>query len=145
MDWDESDHEANPLATRVADLSPAASPAVVVVMGYARLPQVLASRQEAAVVAVELAVDPGDSRIIDANFEGVPALGQRVLRAALLGHRLDDGPGAILEEIGRCYICPSQRAVCTAVAHAHEVYRRYRTRSDLTWDPIGAAGRPMGR
>lgn len=103
----------------------AAVPTVIFV-GHARLPQSLAPRDSSPVVSVELEVNIVSGDIVSISAKAVPELAGKLLASVLVGRSINDGPLKAMEEIRRRYICPSQKAVCTAVANAFEAYQRYR-------------------
>lgn len=98
----------------------------VIFAGHARLPQSLAPRDASAVVSVELEVDVASGAILGMAATAVPQLGSKLLANVLLGRSISDGSFQAVAEIRRRYICPSQKAVCTAIANAFEAYQRYR-------------------
>jgi len=98
----------------------------VIFVGHAPLPQSLAPRDASPVVSLELEVNIANGRILGLAAKAVPELGSKLLASLLVGHNINDGPLPVMEEIRRRYICPSQKAVCTAVANAFEAYHRYR-------------------
>lgn len=98
----------------------------VIFVGHARLPQSLAPRDASPVVTVELEAEVTTGNIVHVATRAVPALGARLLAEVLNGHNIEDGPAEPVEMIRRRYICPSQKAVATAVLNAFEAYHRYR-------------------
>ncbi|MFQ5879571.1 MAG: DUF3870 domain-containing protein [Dehalococcoidia bacterium] len=97
----------------------------VVFVGHARLPQSLVGRELSPVVSVELEVDISSNRVVETAARAVPPLAEKLLEQALLGRDVRSGPEAVVEEVHRRYICPSQRAICTAIINAYEAYYRY--------------------
>ena len=97
----------------------------VIFVGHARLPQSLAGSYASPVVSVELEADLGSGIILSAAVEGIPPLGGRLLAEVLAGRNLRDGPQEAADEIGRRYVCPSHKALCTAAINAYEAYYRY--------------------
>ena len=98
----------------------------VIFVGHARLPQSLAPRDSSPVVCVELETDTASGEILGVGSKAIPALGQKLITSVLMGHNINEDPTAFVEEIRRRYICPSQKAVSTAVLNAFEAYQRYR-------------------
>src|SRR3990172_77341 len=90
----------------------------VIFVGHARLPQSLALRDSSPVVCVELETGPGSGAIRER--------GKKLSSSVLIGHNINENPAAFVDEIRRRYICPSQKAVSTAVLNAFEAYQRYR-------------------
>ena len=114
------------MAHLVSTLPEAKAAQTVIVVGHARLPQSLAPRDSSALVSMELEVDTAMGAIVGIAPKAVPELGTRLLASILLGHNINDGPASAVDEIRRRYICPSQKAVSTAVVNAFEAYQRYR-------------------
>lgn len=98
----------------------------VVFVGHARLPHSLAAREAAAIVSVELEADAASGEIVGVAAMAIPELGAKLVAKLLTGRNINDSPAALAEEIRRRYICPSQKAVSTAVLNAFEAYQRYR-------------------
>lgn len=98
----------------------------VIFVGHARLPQSLTPRDSSAVVSVELETDNRSGEILSVGANAVPGLGTRLLESVLLGHNINESPLDLAEEIRKRYVCPSQKAVSTAVINAFEAYQRYR-------------------
>jgi hypothetical protein len=98
----------------------------VIFVGHARLPQSLTPRDSSAVVSVELEADSTSGEIITVGAKAIPDLGVKLLSTVLVGHNINESPDALAEEIRRRYVCPSQKAMSTAVLNAFEAYERYR-------------------
>lgn len=98
----------------------------VIFVGHARLPQSLAPRDSSPVVSVELEADIISGEIVSVGAKAIPDLGAKLLASVLVGHSINDSPATLVEEIRRRYVCPSQKAMSTAVLNAFEAYQRYR-------------------
>ncbi len=98
----------------------------VIFVGHARLPHSLAGRDSSQVVSVELETDTASGKILSVGAAAIPDLGTKLLSSVLLGHNINESPAGLAEEIRRRYICPSQKAVATAVLNAFEAYERFR-------------------
>jgi hypothetical protein len=98
----------------------------VVFVGHARLPHSLATRDGAAVVTVELEADASSGEIVCVGAQAVPELGTKLVTTLLVGRNINESATDLAEEIRRRYICPSQKALSTAVLNAFEAYQRYR-------------------
>ena len=86
----------------------------------------MAPRDSSLVVSVELEADTTSGEIVCVGAKAVPDLGSRLLSSVLIGHNINESPANLIEELRRRYICPSQKAVSTAVLNAFEAYQRYR-------------------
>ncbi len=100
--------------------------ATVIFVGHARLPQSLAPRDSSPVVSVELETNSASGEILSVGAKAIPDLGAKLLTSLLVGHNINESPEAMVEEIRRRYVCPSQKAMSTAVMNAFEAYERYR-------------------
>jgi len=109
---------ARPLALKAAG--------TVIFVGHARLPQSLAPRDTSPVISVELEADVASGVIVGVGTRAVPNLGARLVAEVMQGRNINDSPLETVEEIRRRYICPSQKALSTAVLNAFEAYDRYR-------------------
>ncbi len=98
----------------------------VIFVGHSRLPPSLAPRDSSPVVSVELETDTASGEITSVGAYAIPDLGSKLLSSVLTGHNINESPVMLVEEIRRRYICPSQKAVSTAVLNAFEAYSRYR-------------------
>ena len=98
----------------------------VIFVGHARLPQSLAGRDASPMVSVEVEADTATGTILGAAAKGVPPLGAKLLEEVLTGRSLEHGPQEAVDEVRRRYVCPSHKALCTAVANAHDAYHRHR-------------------
>jgi len=112
--------------TQESRVSPRKTETTVIFVGHARLPQSLAPRDSSSVVSVELEAEVASGTILGTSVKGVLPLGTRLLDDVLAGRSIGDGPHEAVEEIRQRYVCPSQKALCTAVANAYEAYYRYR-------------------
>ena len=101
------------------------APGTVIFVGHARLPQSLA-RDASPVVSVELEADVESGAIVGVGTKAVAELAGRLVAEVLRGRNINDSPFEAVEEIRRRYICPSQKALSTAVLNAFEAYGRYR-------------------
>jgi len=97
----------------------------VIFVGHARLPQSLAGRDASPMVSVEVEADTATGTILGAAAKGVPPLGAKLLEEVLAGRRLEDGPQEAVDEVRQRYVCPSHKALCTAVANAYDAYHRH--------------------
>ncbi len=98
----------------------------VIFVGHACLPQSLAGRDASPVVSVEVEADTATGAILGAVAKGVPPLGANLLEDVLAGRSLEHGLQDAVDEVRRRYVCPSHKALCTAVANAYDAYHRHR-------------------
>ena len=102
------------------------SAGTVIFVGHARLPQSLTPRDASPVGSVELEADVSSGAIVGVAAKAIPELGARLVAAVLNGRNINDSPLEAIEEIRHRYICPSQKALSTAILNAFEAYNRYR-------------------
>jgi len=50
----------------------------------------------------------------------------KLLASVLIGNNMNESLAALVEEIRRRYVCPSQKAMSTAVLNAFKANQRYR-------------------
>lgn len=112
-------------ALGAAEVRPAPT---VVFVGHARLPQSLAHRGSSPVLSLELETDSVSEEIVSVARGAIPDLGAKLLTAVLIGHNINESPLDPAEEIRRRYVCPSQKAMSTALLNAFEAYQRYACR-----------------
>jgi len=107
----------------------------VIFVGHARLPQSLAGRDASPVVSVEVEDDTASATILGAAVKGVSPLGAKLVEEVLTGRSLEHAPQEAVDEVRQRYVCPSHKALCTAVANAYDAYHRHYdqgSRSPLT-------------
>lgn len=112
-------------ASQVDLASPRSTEKTIIFVGHARLPQSLAPRDSSSVVSVEVETDMASGTILGTSVKGALPLGARLLEEMLAGRNIKDGPQDAVDEVRRRYVCPSHKALCTAVANAYEAYNRY--------------------
>ncbi|HEU4760151.1 MAG TPA: DUF3870 domain-containing protein [Dehalococcoidia bacterium] len=98
----------------------------VIFVGHARLPQSLAPREASPVISVEVEVNLSSGEIVSSAVRAVPELAGRLVAGLLQGRNINDSPVEVMDAIRRRYVCPSQKALSTAVLNAFEAYTRYR-------------------
>ncbi len=97
----------------------------VIFVGHARLPQSLAPREASPVISVEMEVNLTSGEIVSTAVRAVPELAGRLVAGLLQGRNINESPVEVTEAIRRRYVCPSQKALSTAVLNAYEAYGRY--------------------
>lgn len=113
---------------------------MVIFVSHARLPQSLAGSHASPVVSVEMEADMATGIISRAAVTGIPGIGARLLVEVLAGRNLKDGPQEVVDEIRRRYVCPSHKALCTAVINAYEAHHRHQQQQSLTSSNLGRTG-----
>ncbi len=101
-----------------------------VFVGHARLPQSLALR-EAPALLVELEVEGEDSLVAAVEVSSPLPAANRLLARLLLGRSLRTDYEEALVEFQRQYLGPPQKAICTALNSAYELYQRHLRRSHV--------------
>jgi hypothetical protein len=102
----------------------------LVFVGHARLPQSL-SPSDAPIILVELEVAGENDLITAVEVSGPLPTANRLLACLLLGRSMQTDYEAAVVEFQRRYMGPPQRALCTALNNAHELYLRHLRRSRL--------------
>lgn len=98
----------------------------VIFVGHARLPQSLAPRDSSSVISVELETEMPSGAVTGVSVKGALPLAAKLLEEVLAGQNIQDGPGDAINAVRKRYVCPSQKALCTALANAYDAYLRYR-------------------
>jgi len=78
------------------------------------------------VVSVEVEADAATGTILGAAAKGVPSVSAKLVEEVLASRSLEDGPQEAVDRVRRRYVCPSHKALCTAVANAYDAYHRHR-------------------
>ncbi len=102
----------------------------LVFVGHARLPQSLAPG-DAPIVLVELEVEGKDGLVTAVEVSSPLPAANRLLTRLLLGRSLETDYEDAVGEFQRQYLGPPQRAICTALNNACELYRRHLRRGRL--------------
>ena len=63
--------------------------------------------------------------ITGVSVKGALPLGARLVEEVLAGRSIQDGSGDAISQVRRRFVCPSHKALCTAVANAYDAYQRY--------------------
>ncbi len=92
-------------------------------VGQARLPQ-SCNCTGSGVVCVALEVDPASGQVVGLGSQGMLPCCGLLLQEVLPGHNLDRGLEEALQEMQRRFVGPPQKAVCSAIANAHEAFLR---------------------
>jgi len=111
--------------TREALLQTRGREKTVVFVGHARLPQSLAPPNSSAVISVEVETETSSGAITGVSVRGALPLGASLVEEVLAGRNIQDGAGDAITEVSRRYVCPSHKALCTALANAYAAYERY--------------------
>lgn len=98
----------------------------VIFVGHARLPQSLAPRDSSSVISVELETEMSSGAVTGVSVKGALPLAAKLLEEVLAGQNIQDGPGDAINAVRKRYVCPSHKALCTALANAYDAYLRYR-------------------
>lgn len=102
------------------------SPPTLIFAGFSRLPANSCTPHGGGVLALEVEVDPYDLRIVDADCNCLPALGQKFLVGLLVGRKMDDGLADIATEIRSQYFSITQRAMIAALEDLLKRYEEYK-------------------
>jgi len=98
-------------------------PETIIIVGSARLPEDVTAKHVFGCITIELEIDPVDSKIVDISCTLVPSLGEKILRNALLGNKIDEGIEEAIIQLDTRFFNVTRRAVIAALEGA---YRRYK-------------------
>jgi len=112
----------------------------LIFVGHARLPQSLAL-SDAPIVLIELEVEGEDALVTAVEVSSPLPAANRLLADLLLGKSLQTDYDDAVGEFQRQYMGPPQKAICTALSNAYDLYRRHLRRSRL--EPL-FSGRLIG-
>ncbi|MGA2286470.1 MAG: DUF3870 domain-containing protein [Dehalococcoidia bacterium] len=102
----------------------------LIFVGHARLPQSLAPG-DAPIVLVELEIEGEDALVTAVEVSSPLPAANRLLTRLLLGRSLQTGYDDAVGEFQRQYMGPPQKAICTALNNAYDLYRLHLRRSRL--------------
>ena len=94
--------------------------------GISKLPKDMSSKHALNYFAVEIEVDPVDSKVVDASCTLVPVLAEKILVSILLNARLEEGVKSIIEEIDARLFCNTKKEIIVAVKDVYAKYIKYR-------------------
>ncbi|WP_046470939.1 DUF3870 domain-containing protein [Allosalinactinospora lopnorensis] len=106
------------------------NPDIVLVSGYARLPDAVASHSQYERLGVVLAVDMSDGRIVAADTTLLTELGRDFFRALVEGSSLVDDLTEIVQRVQTRYAGHSGGALTTALRRCVETYYQLREARD---------------
>ncbi|GAB3447016.1 hypothetical protein GCM10027570_18850 [Streptomonospora sediminis] len=111
-------------------------PGIILVSGYARLPDTVASHSQYERLGVVLAVDVSDGRIVAADTTLLTDLAKEFFRALVEGLSVTEDITEIVERVQHRYAGQSGGALATALRRCLETFHQRRE----TEHPPGAAG-----
>ncbi len=98
-------------------------PKTIVIAGSARLPEDVTAKHVFGCVTIELEVDLADKTIVDISCTLVPTLGEKILRNALLGNKIDEGIEEAIIQLDSRFFNVTRKAVIAAL---EDVFRWYK-------------------
>ncbi|WP_285731032.1 DUF3870 domain-containing protein [Nocardiopsis sp. ATB16-24] len=101
-------------------------PGVVLVSGYARLPDTVASHSQYQRLGVVLAVDTADDRIVAADTTLLTDLAKDFFRALVEGSSVTEDLSGLLRRVQTRYAGQSGAALTTALRRCLETYHHLR-------------------
>ncbi len=96
-------------------------PETVVIAGSARFPENITAKHVFGYVTIELEVDPVDDTIVDVSCTLLPFLGEKILRNALLGNKVDEAIEDTIIQSDRRFFSITRRAVIAALKDAYRL------------------------
>ncbi|WP_026119287.1 DUF3870 domain-containing protein [Nocardiopsis ganjiahuensis] len=120
------------------------NPRVVLISGYARLPDSVASHSQYQRLGVVLAVDTADGRIVAADTTLLTDLAKDFFRALVEGASVTEDIAEIVQRVQTRYAGQSGAALTTALRRCLETYYQLRDGDQLPGGP-GGPGNPDGK
>lgn len=98
-------------------------PETIIIAGSARLPEEVTAKHGLGCVTIELEVYLADETIVDISCTLVPALGEKILRNALLGNKIEEGIEEAITQLDNRFFNVTRKAVIAALG---DVFRGYK-------------------
>ncbi|MBB4930888.1 hypothetical protein F4561_001708 [Lipingzhangella halophila] len=102
------------------------NPDIVLVSGYARLPDAVASHSQYERLGVVLAVDMSDGRIVAADSTLLTDLAKDFFRALVEGSSVAEDTSGLVQRVQERYAGHSGGALTTALRRCAETYQQLR-------------------
>lgn len=119
------------------------NPRVVLVSGYARLPDSVASHSQYQRLGVVLAVDTADGHVVAADTTLLTELARDFFRALVEGESVTEDVAELVRRVQTRYAGQSGAALTTALRRCLETYVQLREGDQLPADPgVGQEARP---
>ncbi len=99
-------------------------PETIVIAGSARLPENITAKHVFGYFAIELEIDPADSKIVDISCTLLPFLGEKILSNALLGNKVEEGIENAVKQLERRFFSVTKRAIIAALEDAYKWYKK---------------------
>ncbi|QBI53846.1 DUF3870 domain-containing protein [Streptomonospora litoralis] len=115
-------------------------PGIILVSGYARLPDAVASHSQYERLGVVLAVDVADGRIVAADTTLLTDLAKEFFRALVEGLSVTEDMAEIVERVQRRYAGQSGGALATALRRCLEAFHQRRESEAQTHDREAGRG-----
>ncbi|WP_049567612.1 DUF3870 domain-containing protein [Nocardiopsis sp. SBT366] len=115
------------------------NPRVVLISGYARLPDSVASHSQYQRLGVVLAVDSADGRIVAADTTLLTDLAKDFFRALVEGASVTEDIAEIVQRVQTRYAGQSGAALTTALRRCLETYYQLRDGDQLPSGPENPA------
>ncbi len=123
-----SKHQAKKLddvsAKKTKDTECNSKPETIVIAGSARLPENAPASHLFGCLTIELEINPADKTIVDLSCVSVPFLGEKILRKALLGNKIDEGIEGAITQLSERFFNITKRAVIAALEDAYRWYKK---------------------
>lgn len=100
-------------------------PDTIVIAGSARLPENITAKHVFGYFAIELEIDPVDSKIVDVSCTVLPSLGEKILSTALLGNKIEEGIENAIQQLEKRFFSVTKRAIVAALEDAYRWYKRF--------------------
>lgn len=100
-------------------------PDTIVIAGSARLPENITAKHVFGYFAIELEIDPVDSKIVDISCAMLPSLGEKILYNALLGDKIEEGIKNAINQLEKRFFSVTKRAIIAALEDAYKWYKKF--------------------
>lgn len=100
-------------------------PETIIFTGSARLPKDVSAQHGFGCVTIELEIDLTDETIVDISCTLIPSLGEKVLRNALLGNKVDDAIEETVMQLETRFFNVTRKAIIAALEEAYRWYKKY--------------------
>jgi len=106
------------------------TPATVLLVGYAKLPEETAAQSLYGTLGLALEVESEMGTILSASCTLEPSMASEFVSRLLEGKRLSEGVESAVAEITARYLGPAQSAIIAALRAAHDRWLAYHSGED---------------
>lgn len=100
-------------------------PNTIVIAGSARLPENTTAKHVFGHLTIELEIDHSNSMIVDISCTLLPSLGEKMLRNALLGSKIEEGIRDAVKQLEERFSAATKKAMIAALEDAYRQYKKF--------------------